>query len=532
MRSHFLRAKGHVEIDNSWSLEHASFTGTPNNAVYLSEEGGLTSVTFKSDGTKMYTTGFVQDKVHEYALSTAYDVSTVSFTQSLDVSSQATSPRKVRFKSDGTKMYVLDYDTDSIYEYALSTAWDISTASYTDSISVNSREEYPFGFDIASDGSKFWTVGDEADRAYEWTMSTAWDISTGSYTRNRSVYYQDRNTRGCFVNPDGSQFFFVGYYTDKVYEWTLSTDYNIGSISLGDSLHVGDQDTTPEDIAFNSDGTALFMAGQAQDVIWKYALTTAYDLSTASFSSPTTEVFSVANEDGTPKGIYFKDDGTRMFVVGGAGDEINEYHLSTAWDITTASYDSRLYIGSLEAAPVGLYFKPDGTKMYVSGEGDDGITQFNLSTAWDISTASYSTFKSTSSQDSRPRGVFWKDDGTKMYVLGAVYDTVFEYNVSVAWNAGYASYASKSFSLSGIEGNPYSLAFDADGTRMYVGSGGGSIHEIALSTAWDVTSGSHTHTFYANGKANRAYGIAFKPDGSKFFVTDPDTDQVVAFTIS
>ena len=50
-----------AEVDHSWQLEYASFTGTPNNSFHLTEEGGLTSVTFKSDGTKMYTTGFVQD---------------------------------------------------------------------------------------------------------------------------------------------------------------------------------------------------------------------------------------------------------------------------------------------------------------------------------------------------------------------------------------------------------------------------------------------------------------------------------------
>tara|TARA_R100000406_G_scaffold5271_2_gene3611 strand:+ start:4747 stop:6348 length:1602 start_codon:yes stop_codon:yes gene_type:complete len=533
MRNHFLRAKGQPQADHSWQLEYASFTGTPNNSVYLSQEGGLTSVAFKSDGTKMYTTGFVQDKVHEYALSTAYDMSTVSFTQSFDVSGQATAPRKVRFKSDGTKMYVLDYTTDSIYEYALSTAWDISTASYTDSVSVNSREEYLLGFDIASDGSKFWIVGNENDRAHEYTMSTAWDISTGSYTRRRSVYYQDRDTKGCFIKPDGSSFFFVGAFTDKVYEWILSTDYNIGSISLGDNFSVSGQEYSPEDIFFNSDGTALFMTGQGQDVVWKYGLTTAYDLSTASYSQPTTEVFSVGSQDGTPKGIAFKSDGTKMFVVGGSGDEINEYHLSTAWDISTASYDSRLYIGASESAPVGLYFKPDGTSFYVVGEAGDEINQWNCSTAWDISTASGFTYRSVSSQDGRPRGIYFKpDDGTKCYVLGGMNDTVYQYNVTVAWNAGYASYANKSFDLEGIEGNPYGLAFDEDGTRMYISSGGPRVHELALSTAWDVTTASHTHTFYTNGKANRAYGIAFKPDGSKFFVTDPDTDQVVAFTIS
>jgi hypothetical protein len=35
------------------------------------------------------------------------------------------------FKPDGLLFYVLGRDTDKIYQYSMSTAWDMSTASYT-----------------------------------------------------------------------------------------------------------------------------------------------------------------------------------------------------------------------------------------------------------------------------------------------------------------------------------------------------------------------------------------------------------------
>ena len=522
---------GEAAASNAWSLEHASFTGTGLNAFYVGGEvGGVEGLDFKTDGTKMYVVGYSQDKVVEYNLSTAYDIATASFNQDFSVSSQDTYPVAVRFKSDGTRMFVLGQTNGRIYEYHLSTAWDISTASYDSFYSVESRDNTPYGLAFKSDGTKFWIVGNENDRVHEYSLSTAWDISTASYIRRRTL--SDAIPRSAFIKSDGTSFFYLGSSGDKVYEWTLSTANSIASISGGDTLSLTGQGFVPASMWFRSDGTDLFVLDQGTVRVSKYEMTTGWDLSTATFSRPTTDIVDVSSEMSTPAGIYFEDDGTKMFVVGRSGDEVNEYHLSTAWDITTASYDSRLYIGSQESIPVGLYFKPDGTKMYVAGEGGDEINQWNLSTAWDISTASHSTYKSVSSQDGRPRGIFFKDDGTKMYMLGANSDKVFEYNVSVAWNAGYASYSNNSFSLSGIESDPYSLSFKDDGTRMYVGSGGGRVSEIALSTAWDVTSGSHTHTFYGNAVTERAYGVAFKPDGTKFFVTDADNDEVVAFTIS
>ena len=55
---------------------------------------------------------------------------------SFDVSDEDTFPSDVIFSPDGLKMFVLGASSDSIYQYTLSTAWDINTAVY-DTVLLN-----------------------------------------------------------------------------------------------------------------------------------------------------------------------------------------------------------------------------------------------------------------------------------------------------------------------------------------------------------------------------------------------------------
>ena len=47
-------------------------------------------------------------------------------------------------------------------------------------------------------------------------------------------------------------------------------------------------------------------------------------------------------------GIEFNTDGTKMFVVGRTNNNIDEYTVSTGFDVSTASYDSSLDVSSQE----------------------------------------------------------------------------------------------------------------------------------------------------------------------------------------
>ena len=47
------------------------------------------------------------------------------------------------------------------------------------------------------------------------------------------------------------------------------------------------------------------------------------------------DAFSVAAQDTTPYGLAFTTDGTKMFVVGYAGQDVNEYACTIGFDVST-----------------------------------------------------------------------------------------------------------------------------------------------------------------------------------------------------
>ena len=60
--------------------------------------------------------------------------------------------------------------------------------------------------------------------------------------------------------------------------------------------------------------------------------------------------------------------------------------------IGNPSYDSKSFSASSQTSGIqGITFKTDGTVMYILSTPDDRVYQYTLSTAWDVSTASYAS---------------------------------------------------------------------------------------------------------------------------------------------
>ena len=75
----------------------------------------------------------------------------------------------------------------------------------------------------------------------------------------------------------------------------------------------------PQDITFNSDGTAMFVTGSNPDDINKFSLSVPYDVSTCDIDGRSTHVVG-----GDPRGISFNNDGTKLFIYNGNGNDGND----------------------------------------------------------------------------------------------------------------------------------------------------------------------------------------------------------------
>ena len=239
-----------------------------------------------------------------------------------------------------------------------------------------------------------------------------------------------------------------------------------------DSLHFVDSTTITEVYLslngsyFSPDGS-LFFAMSANSVstvyrdIFKFSLSTPYLLSSRTLIQTKTNYTGLATD---PTSMTFKDDGTDMYLLDNSGDSIRQSTLSTAWDLSTATLTTSKSIGTQTVWPQGIFFGNSGTKMYLVGNTSTNVWEFNLGTAWDVSTAS--VFQSYDT-GSTPRSVYFKTDGTRMFTVSASSNDIRQYELTSAWDVSTASLTKTKTLVAAID-PPGDLLFNADGTKMFV----------------------------------------------------------------
>ena len=174
----------------------------------------------------------------------------------------------------------------------------------------------------------------------------------------------------------------------------------------------------------------MYMVGSNSDTVFQYSLSPGFDLSSASFDSVS---FDLSSEDTAPQGITFNNDGTKMFMVGSTNDTVFQYSLSPGFDLTSASFDSVSFdVSSEDTVPQGLAFNFNGTKMFMVGSTNDAVFQYSLSPGFDLTSASFDSISfDVSTEDTQPRGIAFNNDGTQLYMVGNSNDAVFQYSLDV-----------------------------------------------------------------------------------------------------
>ncbi|SVB15161.1 uncharacterized protein METZ01_LOCUS168015, partial [marine metagenome] len=241
------------------------------------------------------------------------------------------------------------------------------------------------------------------------------------------------------------------------------------SPTLTSELEINSYDSTPRGLAFNNDGTKFFTTSFGNKEINAFKLNTAWDLSTA--------VHLYAHTIGyNGRHLAFNSDGTQLFFLEGkvsnnaSVDRVYRYTLSTPFDVRTRTYnDNFVDVSSQQTATSGLEFSPDGKKMYIIGTVGAKINQYTLSTAWDLTTAVHggSFGFEDSSGDDEPLHATFNYDGTKMWMTGWIEDSIFEYDLSTAWDVTTADLVG-SFDIGTFDDGPSALVFSQDASKLFV----------------------------------------------------------------
>jgi len=230
-------------------------------------------ICFSEDWTKMYVAWAQNNEIFQYTLSTPRIVTTASYdNKSLDVSWQTTTNYSVAISSDWTKMYVWYWASPTylLYQYTLTTPFDVSTGSYSGK-SYDSSAEHPYTKSIRfkTDGTKMYKNGWSA--LFQYTLSTARDISTASYdSKSFSFGLQDSGMRWFDISWDWRVMMAMWYVNDEAYKYTLSTPHDISTASYTwDSFSIWGSQT--EDCFMSTDWKYLYNMDN-YDYVYRYSL--------------------------------------------------------------------------------------------------------------------------------------------------------------------------------------------------------------------------------------------------------------------
>ena len=275
---------------------------------------------------------------------------------------------------------------------------------------------------------------------------------------------QNNIIAGIEFNKDGTKLFTSSANKTnpgQIMEFNLSTPYDISSRSYagdGERCTMTEVEFTPYDLEFNHDGTKLFVAtrnaghnGADKDKLFRYDLTTPYDISTCAFAQQTTNLDSSDNLNDSAAGNFslvgdgytgnskirlqgfdFNNDGTKLFLSwfgqNNNSAKLLEYTLSTPYDITSLQLvtTAGIDMGSLTTANVinmaGIKFSVNGKRVFIishqSGQ-KQGISQISLTAGFDTSSFVIDgkfNLSTASPQNLQPRGIAFNSSGLKLYI--------------------------------------------------------------------------------------------------------------------
>jgi glutamine cyclotransferase len=535
------RASGVYQADDIVALQDAkkyvSRFGYDNVFNALASSGIENGFDVSRDGRYVYVsvTGTRTTAIiFQYECSTPWDLSTITYSgKSLVVGDWDLNCNGLAISNDGTRLWFTGRAGATVWSCTLSTPYDLATATVdVKRVYIGTQDLSSEGFVFGDSGTKMYVLGNTSRIVYQYTLSTAWDVSTATYsTKSFSVNTQDTNAQGIFFKSDGLTFYMVGATTDTVYQYTLSTAWDIATASYASkSKAVGTEEINPSDVFFKPDGLKMYVIGQTGDDVNEYDLSTAWDVSTASFLR-----VSAAVGESAPTGLWFKDDGTKMYVTGQTNDAVREFTLSTAWNVSTISFSKSLAVG-FEATPTGITFKDNGTEIYILGRTTDCVFEIQLGTAWDVGTAK--GFIYVGGTETAPRGIHINSDGTLLFLTGGS-NNVRKYTLSTAYELGTAT-LSQSFAITGTLG----VHVTADGLRIYVTldstaanpAGGRQVRQITLTSPNDLTTATLSTVeliplLGLTGTASTPWGVRVSPDGTRMFVLSDSTQGMYQFSL-
>jgi len=364
------------------NIEYMRFSGEYNYATSAVSQNVLMGLIYENLKDKLQVNGniFATGKLKGNEISTGkltvkkniLDNVTLDGTITL-TADNATSG--IAFSIDGTKCYTIDLTDDKIYQRNMSVAWDMSTASapvtHTATLNTMAGNANAQGVSLSSDGTKVYTIDSTSKKVYMYSLSTAFDISTISYTNSLDLstfvdMYGLLPSEGlptwveATISSDGLVMWLLDTNYDYIHAITLNVAYSLADGYTPTGRMLTERASTAKSFSWFNDGKNMVIANVASNAdapIVQYSFSTPYDINTHEFDY-LTDFNRMWSESDTANnnivGTYVKNDGSKMFFVDTTLDKI--YY-------ATVNPQNTLVNGTIESPDGFIIVSPTGVRF-------------------------------------------------------------------------------------------------------------------------------------------------------------------------
>jgi hypothetical protein len=233
-----------------------------------------------------------------------------------------------------------------------------------------------------------WTLG------AGWTVpaATGWNLASATYTGKSfdlTSYLPVGNAGTVILNAAQDKMYVLARSTSQyMYQFILSTPGDISTAGTPTGPYVigaGSADY-PSSVRWKADGLAMFVSVQTATAgCTKISVATAFDLTSA---RATVGTLTPSGYGVNPMSQWMDSTGTHVFILMLSTQLVIHYTLSTPFDVTTGTYIDQLSVGGTDSDPWGIELKPDGTKLYITGNTNNKVYQYSMPTPFSFTGAS------------------------------------------------------------------------------------------------------------------------------------------------
>lgn len=215
------------------------------------------------------------------------------------------------------------------------------------------------------------------------------------------------------------------------------------------------------------------------------------------------------------------------------GDGIRVFNVDTMTDSSLTLTSTYEWFDFTSVTDVrGLTLSTDETKFIVGDAGGDQVYEINLLGAGRLNGATEEATPFNPTELTALETTFVDPTGKFLYVgtSDTATPTIYQYEMTTAWDLDTATYTVQSLNISGNTSGDFSIIIDGDGQKLQVLDHDQGVEQWSLSDPWQIDSGTFDSvTVTTSGQSTNMGSLVFSPNHEKVICGGITTQELYAY---